>query len=238
MVEKVGEMVGVECEVCHNEAFHLVEREVTIVVKCCPRCVAKVDYEQEEQTIKEANKAMGKKERLYFLKDKSFEWANNLHGKKVEIYWDVNMHQVFCTTNSPYKVQGTAYKCQNASGGWGQVKVIIEACEWSRVKYICHGVGCCGITGKDMYFRRPYECKNTECSSLWPSLDGKRFGLPLAEEEGWGYSTMLSWGLRASLVEVGSVAQGLEHPAHNRDGAGSNPAGPTIGRFQYAKTEG
>ena len=238
MVEQIEEMVGVECGICHHEAFRLVEREVTIVVKCCPRCAAKADYEQEEQIIQDAIRNGEKTERKQYLRQRSFDWADNLHGKKVTLFYDLDMVQVFSSTSSPYSVRGTAYRCQSACGGWGQVKVIIEASEHSRIKYICHGVFHCDVTGKDMYFRRPYECKNTECSSLWPSLDGKRFGLPLAEEEGWGYSTMLSWGLRASLVEVGSVAQGLEHPAHNRDGAGSNPAGPTIGRFQYAKTEG
>lgn len=200
MVEQIDEIVGVECEVCHNEAFRLVEREVTIMAKCCPRCANKVDYEQEEQTTKEAIKAMGRKERLYFLKDKSFEWAEKLHGEKVTLFYDIDRVQVFSNTRSPYSVTGKAYRCQNVEGGWGQVKVIIEVNEHSRIKYICHGVVRCDVTGKDMYFQRPHECKHTKCESLRPSLDGKRFGLLLFEEPGLGYYAMISWGCRKSLI--------------------------------------
>lgn len=196
MVEKIDEMVGVECGVCHNEAFQLVEREVTIRVKCCPRCVAKVDFEQEDNTIKEANKAMGKKERLYFLKDKSFEWADNLHGKQVIVFWDANKHLIFSSTQSLHSVKGIAYRTTNECGGWGNVKVVIDPAEHCRIDEVTD------------YRWEGWGRDQKKVSYSRPRMDKQKYGLYLNLNGDGGYYTRVSWGCRKSLVvnngQVGS----------------------------------
>ncbi len=199
------EMVGVECQVCHGEAFKLVEREVTMVVKCCPRCAAKVDLEQEEETTQDALKAMEKSERKQRLRELSFEWANKLHGQKVIVFWDENTHPVFCSPESDHHIQGTAYRTTNESGGWGNVKVVIDPTEHGRITVGCRYTLFCEIAQNDMFFASaplPPQCWAVKCKHQNPIIDGQRFGLLLNSEDG-SYYTLVSWGCRKSIIMDG-----------------------------------
>ncbi len=183
---QTDEMIGIECEVCHNEAFHVTEREVTITAKCCPRCVARIDFGNEEQTTRDAIKTMERTERRQLFKEKSFEWANNLHGKKVMVYWDGNTHPV----NMRYfehNVRGTSYRTTNESGGWGKVKVVIDPSEHYRIDLewtysIEYG------TGKHCPYQKPI-------------IDGQKYGLYLNLDADGSWYTLVSWGSRKTLVQ-------------------------------------
>lgn len=192
-------MIGVECGCCGEEAFQLVPREVTHVVGVCLRCARRVDAGLEEQTIQEALKVMEKSERKQRFKELSYEWANNLHGKAVIVYWDDNT-ALACTTYFEKQVSGIAYRTTNASGGWGQVKVIISPSEHYRIVPACGYTLYCETVRSDMFYASgPLRCSGIKCEYQKPVIDGRRFGLALNTENG-NYYTTVSWGCRQVLV--------------------------------------
>lgn len=201
MVNKTQDIAGVECGLCHQEAFQLVPRIVSHEVKICPQCARRVDSEQEEQTMQDALNTMEKSERKQRLRELSFEWANKLHGKKVIVYWDDNTAPAL-TTYYEKQVKGTAYRTNNECGGWGRVKVIIDPAEHSRITIGCGYTLFCETAGKDMFFASaplPLQCWVINCQHQRQIIDGQRFGLLLKAENG-SYYTLVSWGCRKTLV--------------------------------------
>lgn len=209
-MEKIA-VVGVECAICHEEAFQLLEREahlapgVTIIVKVCPHCARAVDASNEEEVMKEQIDGLKAGRRLA-LQEQSFAWADALHGKKVTIYWDVDTHLVFSTSDSKYHAQGTAWRTSNACGGWGQVKFVIDPSEHHRISYGCTGhpgwpgIGPCPFSRlKDRCPGTYPPCDVIECEDREPLVDGERYGISLEEQDG-SYYTCVSWGCRGCLV--------------------------------------
>lgn len=181
------DVTGVKCGFCGEETFRVVEREVTIVAKVCPRCARVVDMKSEEKDFKDQLAAMDKFERKRALKEKSFEWAENLHGKKVIVFWEDNTHPTFCSPKSKYQAQGIAYRTTNECGGWGNVKVVIDPAEYHRISLqwaysIEYG------TGKHLPYQKPI-------------IDGQEYGLYLNLNGDGSYYTLVSWGCRKALIE-------------------------------------
>lgn len=220
MTSEVEEMVGVECPLCHEEAFRLVPRRayiegtsISVEVECCPRCSARIDLEREERTTLDATKAMGKAERRQFFKEKSFDWADNLHGKRVVVFWDED--RFYGSPDSANQVRGTAYRTGDECGGWGRVKVIIDPTEHNRIAVGCGYTLFCEIVGMDMFYYHsgplPSQCWGIKCEHHKLIIDGQRFGLCLNSEPDGGYSTLVSWGARKSIIldeAVGSMKRG------------------------------
>lgn len=180
------DMVGVECVLCHEEAFQLQPREVTHIVPCCPRCVRKVDAEKAEREMEQAARGMGKAERRLYLQEQSFIWANSLHGESVILSWDESdgYGNVLKAVNT---VSGRALRVANASGGWGCVKVIINPDEHWRIQEVrdwrYEGFG------REMH-KVPY---------MRPEIDGQKYGLYLNKQNG-GYFVYITWGNRGQVM--------------------------------------
>lgn len=192
-------VTGVECGSCHDEAFQLIPREVTYEVRVCPRCARRIDAGQEEQIMQNAVKAMEKSERKRWLREQSLKWADKLDSKKVVVYWDDDTHSTYCTPESGHHVKGTAYRATNASGGWGEVKVVLDPKEHHRVAFGCHYTLYCDLVKRDM-FHASVQCGNDRCRHLRPIIDGQRFGLFLNVEDGV-YTCYFSWASRRCLVQ-------------------------------------
>lgn len=122
---------------------------------------------------------MSKAERRKFFQEKSYQWADNLHGKKVIVSWDVDAlynHHVFANRAGKYYARGVAYRVTNECGGWGNVKVLLNEAENKRVSYVQFG------------------------ENLSPIMDGQRYGLFINPTDDGHYYTMVSWGYRNTIM--------------------------------------
>ena len=72
-------ITGVECAVCHQETFRVHEREVLMMVQCCPECTNKIDAENEDKP------PSTKAERRIQSQIKSHEWGDYYDGQRVEL---------------------------------------------------------------------------------------------------------------------------------------------------------
>ncbi len=180
------ETVGVECPVCHEEAFQLVPREVTHIVDVCPRCVRRVDADLEEQMIQEATKGLSKSERRSMFQEQSFEWADKLHGKKVIVYWH-QRDSYGGESEHESQVLGRAYQTTNECGGWGKLKVIIDDAEHYRIEL-------------KWTYRIEYST-GKHCPYQKPRIDGQKYGLYLNLDSDGSYYTLVSWGGRKALAQ-------------------------------------
>ncbi len=126
---------------------------------------------------------LDKAERKRVLREKSFEWADGLHGKHIMVFWEEDTASIFCDQDSSHHARGIAYRIQNASGGWGQIKVILDQKEHSRIEEIddYHW-----SNGKKVPYKKPI-------------IDGQKYGLFLNRAGGECY-TVISWGSRASVI--------------------------------------
>lgn len=194
-------MVGVACGLCGDEAFQLVPREVRHKVDVCPQCRRRIDADaEEEERIRQASGGLSKAERRRIFQEESFEWANELHGKAVIIYWDENTHQVFSSPESNYHARGTAYRTSNECGGWGKVKIVLDPSEHGRITLACHETMYCDIMKEDMYFTRgQLACGLLNCQKVVFVMDGKRWGKMMSRGEDGEYYTRVSWGCRKCL---------------------------------------
>lgn len=177
---------GVECQVCEKESFRIFPRKIVIApgltakIKCCPRCAGVIDARQE---VKNAERYKIRAEQ----QEISFSWANSLYGKRVIVFWQDGVHPVNFNKHDPWtepkpikQVRGIAYRHTNASGGWGQVKVILDSAENKRVTLI-----------PEEYSSEP---------NLIPIIDGQRFGLSLDLIENDSYYTLVTWGGRRTIA--------------------------------------
>jgi hypothetical protein len=200
----VTALVGVECPICHNEAFQLLEREaqlalgITVRVKVCARCARTVDAANEEEDLKEQLASLDKAERRREWQEKSFAWADALHGRRVTLYFQGNIHPVYWTTECQRQVQGVAWRISNASGGWGQVKVVIDPSEHHRIYYGCANAMECPVTGQDMSWSFRTPCDVVDCEDRRPIMD-KPQGMWLLEQDG-SYYKEITWAARKCLV--------------------------------------
>lgn len=131
-------LVGVECSSCHEEAFQLVEREITVKAKVCTRCARRIDSEAQSKADEEALKGMGKAERLRVKKENAHEWAHSWHGKHVEVsVYDWNDDQPYSREKTKVnQLRGMAcYATKHEDVGWGRVKVILDDAELKRVSF-------------------------------------------------------------------------------------------------------
>jgi hypothetical protein len=213
--------IGVECPICHDEAFQLLEREaclasdITIRVKVCPRCARAVDAVNEVEEEKKQLDGLSKAERRLAHQEQSFAWADALHGKKVTIYWDEDTNLIFSTPRSKYHARGTAWRAQNACGGWGQVEVVLDPSEHHRISYGCTGhpgwpgIGPCPFGRRKDRIPGTYPpCDVVECEDREPLIDGRRYGICLEHDDQDGsYYTYVSWGCRKCLVLAEEGAQ-------------------------------
>ena len=187
MVTKTNELVGAECGACHGEAFQLVEREVLVRARVCPRCVRRIDGEREEETIQDALVAMEKSERKQALREKSFGWASSLHGRQVVVYYTVS-NGCGVVVRDNCQIKGTVYRAGNQCGGWGNVRVVIDQSELHRITFI-----------DDYYWQ--------DRKQVWykrPVVDGFKWGLYLPRsEQDQPVCFYVSWGQRQEMqIEV------------------------------------
>lgn len=131
-------LVGVSCGVCGQEAFQLIERQavlsrsVKITVKCCPKCLRRVDGEVEDEETKAAVKNMSVAERKQAALAQSFNWASSWQGKHVLVTYDVG-NGYGGTEVRGCQIKGMAFRRSNEAGGWGKVTVVLDEGERHRV---------------------------------------------------------------------------------------------------------
>ncbi|MBA7594297.1 hypothetical protein ES703_01238 [subsurface metagenome] len=172
----VKDLIGVECGSCHEEAFQLVEREILVKVKVCPRCARRIDAEQEEQTEAEMLKALDKVERKQLLKEKSHDWARSWHGKHVIVTYDAGNGRGEIAKKNCHIKGMPWYASKNADVGWGRVKVVLDDAELHRVTY-----------------------KNGE-TKYYGDAEVTRFLIPIVDGYRWGLgSEIISHGCRREL---------------------------------------
>jgi hypothetical protein len=198
------------CGVCQEDASRLFEREAvlspqtSVRVRCCPRCVRKVDAENQEHDWETALKGMGKAERKAALQEQSFQWACGWHGKKVVVTFDIG-DGYGGVAKGGCQVKGQAFRATDVSGGWGNVCVVLDGSEKSRVSYIPKG---------GLAYRKGHQ--------VWVDLailDGFRYGpalAPFVEGRDTGHSTtalqfFVSWGQRGEyVIEEDEDAENVE----------------------------
>ena len=158
-------MVGVECPSCHGETFQMVEREVTIRTKVCLHCARQIDVQESDRTFTEMIKQVEKTDRKQLIKERSYEWAQSLHGKKIIVHWSPSDgHGGNIAGN--FEVKGDVYRVgANTNGGYGRVKVIFDQSELHRITW---------IQEHESYWDGSYH----EYTYLHPIIDGIRYSLP------------------------------------------------------------
>ncbi len=146
MTQVCSQMVGVPCGVCGQESFQVAPREavlsdtVRVTVQCCPRCVRRVDADNEERDAQVAVGDGTKQERRQVLKEESFRWADKWHGRHVLVRYDVSdgYGNQFAGFPKHCQIKGTAYRIKNACGGWGRLAVVLDGDEIWRVTHGHH----------------------------------------------------------------------------------------------------
>jgi hypothetical protein len=121
------DILGVECDLCHQETFRTVERMAYVKVKCCISCADRLDAEDLERAESELMKGMSKAERLQRRKEMSHEWAWGWNGK----------HVIVKHGYSPNKgIRGMAYyNSKHEDRGYGRLQVVIDKAELHRVTF-------------------------------------------------------------------------------------------------------
>lgn len=137
VIEKTEKgLIGVECGLCHEETFHVTQRQVLVTVNCCRRCAVRVDAEQQEQADSQALKELSKADRKLAMKEMSREWARSWAGKHVTMTYDVT-DGGGCFTEilaEGCHIKGRAfYGSLHEDIGWGRVKVVLDESELYRV---------------------------------------------------------------------------------------------------------
>lgn len=177
----MSDVTGVECQICHQEAFQLLPRQAsvspktTITIQCCPRCARRVDAEMREQTDDEMLRAMDGPHRKLLLKERSREWAQSWHGKHVTVSYPIIGNQLQGgrpdymyegKSLRTHRINGMAYfGCRNEDIGWGRVRVVIDESELGRIEWWPYY--------KDTGHSSPSNEKEREV----PIVDGYRWGL-------------------------------------------------------------
>ena len=159
------EMVGVECGLCHEEAFLLRERKAYVTLKCCPRCVRRLDADLQEKTDAEILNALDKVERKRVRKEMSHEWAHSWHGKHVIVIYNTGDGRGGVEKEN-CEIRGMAwYASKNEDVGYGRIKVVIDEAELHRITYEQGEVRYFGGEGATKY--------------EIPLIDGYRWGMGL-----------------------------------------------------------
>ncbi len=212
---RAEDIQGVECQVCEKEIFRIFTRKIVIApgitakIKCCPGCARVIDAEKETKN-EQHYKTRAEQQEV------SFQWANNLHGKKVIVFWQDGVPYINFNKRDPWEkpkpikqAQGTAYRITNCSGGWGQVKVILDPEENKRVSMACHETMYCSTVKRDMYFvSDSFVCDNANCKEQVPVMDRQRWGgLSLDLMEDGNYYTLVTWGARETIKPFNEVEQ-------------------------------
>lgn len=195
-------MLGVECPICHDEAFQFFKRKVEVLpgsgifaeIKYCSRCNKNIKAAEEkiaeEKRIKERLIGGNRFEKRAETMKISHEWARNLNGKKVLIRWDVNTRLSNSGPDGEHTARGVAYSSgRSVCGGWGQVKIILDPKENKRVKVACHETMFCQVVKRDMYHAPDaLLCDKTDCKEQRYVMDGRRWGLqvyPTDDDRWW-----------------------------------------------------
>jgi len=191
------ELLGVECGMCHQEAFRTVEREIKVKARVCIQCAHRLDAEVQEQTEAEMLKGLKGPDRKEFSKATSHEWARGWHGKHVVVTYDVQASQ-----DQPAKpdcrIKGRAYYAsKHEDVGWGRVKVVLDEAELRRVTF----------------------AEATYNLGKWPMVDGYLYGgLEIINHQHYDHRVAedpltfyVNWGSRHKLVlhEVDEEAEAL-----------------------------
>lgn len=159
----VVDLITIECGSCHEEAFQLVEREILVRVKVCPRCARRIDADQQVQTEAEMLKTLDKLERKRMLKERSHDWARSWHGKHVTVMYDVEDGHANIVKRNCH-IKGMAwYASKHEDVGWGRVKVVLDDNELTRVTFVREQTRYYGDDEPTVY--------------LSPRVDGYRWGL-------------------------------------------------------------
>lgn len=190
---RAEDIQGVECQVCEKESFRIFDRKIIIApgitakIMCCPGCAKVIDAVQETKNEKQY-KTRAEQQEI------SFQWANNLHGKKVVFFWQdgvppssFNKCDAWEKPKPIKQAQGTAYRTTNCSGGWGHVKVILDPTEHKRITL---------IPGEYSFERE-----------LIPIIDGHRGCLSLYAMEDGNYYTLVTWGERETIKTLDELEQ-------------------------------
>ena len=190
---KTEDIQGVECQVCEKESFRIFTRKIVIAsgmtakIKCCPVCARVIDAAKETKN-EQHYKTRAEQQEV------SFQWANNLHGKKVIVFWQdgvpATQFNKLAAWEKPKpinQVQGTAYRTTNCSGGWGHVKVILDPAENKRITL---------IKGEYSFERE-----------LIPIIAGQRYGLPLYEMGDGNYYKLVTYGERGTIKTLDEIAK-------------------------------
>lgn len=132
-------MVGVPCGVCGDEAFQVKDKEafitdsISVTVKCCPRCVRRIDADAQSKIYAESLKLMNKTERMAAIKERSREWADSFDGKQVTVYYNVSDGRGGIE-KSGCRINGVAHRL-NRDSVWGSIRVEIGSSELHRISY-------------------------------------------------------------------------------------------------------
>lgn len=131
-----GDIIGVECGLCHEECFQTFERMAYVKIKCCKRCTGILDEEELERIEKGSLSGMSKSERLLIYKQKSRDWAMDWQGKHVIVTYGVSSQGMYSEPEAYCKIRGTAYYgSKNEDIGWGRIRVVLDEQEVQRLKF-------------------------------------------------------------------------------------------------------
>lgn len=187
----VGELIGVECGLCHEEAFRLFERKAYVTLKVCPRCARRIDAEELDRKDSEMLKGLTKLERKQAMKDRSHDWAHSWHGKHVVVTYNVDNGRGDIIKKNCH-IKGTAYYASpHEDRWWGRVKVVLDDKELSR-----------------LYFKDFSEYPISSGTHHWLTVDGYEWGLgrrliQRGYDEGdiqLPYAFYINWGDRQFFV--------------------------------------
>lgn len=210
--QTVEDIEGVKCPTCEGETFRVFKREVEVIpgmilpFECCPKCAARIDEWQEtaksENEKKKSLDGLTKAQRRIKFLEQSHEWARNLDGKRVIVYW--NTYNVYRDVTGKNSLSGTAYIAPDTCGGWAEMKVVLDPSENKRVKMVCNrstGQRCLTI---DKDITRDFIC-DSSCKERIALID---VGLPCrcskicfpTDDGNW--LIYVGWGERNSIVQI------------------------------------
>lgn len=199
-----------DCAVCHEDACQLLEREAVLSpqtrvrVKCCPRCVRKVDAENAQRDLGNVLNGMSKAGRRSLFQEQSFDWAAGWHGKKVVVTFDIG-DGCGGVVKKGCRVKGQAFRAIDVNGGWGNVTVVLDGSERGRLSYIPKG----GLTyrkGQEVWVDLPIIDGCRYGPSLFALVDGRDTGHPVTS-----FQFCVSWGQRGRyVIEEDEDAENVE----------------------------